>query len=133
MSATDTASPAQSTLNSTLAQETATASVDSTPTNSESALKNAEPTKNIILTLINANVSKASEEFKEDVPFVLQDQKPPSTDQAAPTAKPTKSFSAENAFVSKDTLTIQLEFAQLAKIFPTDSSSTDSARFAPEA
>ena len=129
----DTASLAQSTPDSTQPQETATASVDTTPTNSESALRNAEPTKSTTLTLINASALRVSEEFKEDAQSVLPDQKLPPTDQAALTAKSMKFFSMENASANRDLHTTQQEFAQPAKIFPMDSSSMASAQSALKA
>lgn len=132
-SAMDTASLAQSTPDSTQHQETAIASAVSTPINSESALRNATPTKNTILTLINVNASRVSEEFKEDAQSVLLDQKPLPMDPAALTAKSMKFFSVENASANKDMPTTQQEFAQPVKISPTDSSLTASAQFAPKA
>ena len=132
-SVTDTVSLVQSTLNSIPTQETVIVLVDSIPTNSESVLRNAEPTNNIILTLINVNVSKDLEESKEDAQFVHQEPKQPLTDPAALTVKSTKFFSVENVYVNKDMPTTQLEFVQDVKIFPTDSSSMDSAQSAPKA
>ena len=129
----DTASLAQSTPDSTQHQETAIASAVSTPINSESALRNATPTKNTILTPINVNALRVSEEFKEDAQSVLPDQKLPPTDQAALTAKSMKFFSMENASANRDLHTTQQEFAQPAKIFPMDSSLTASAQSAPKA
>ena len=131
--ATDIVSPAQLTLNSMLTQEIVIVLVDSIPMNSESALRNAEPTNNTILILINVNVSRDLEEFKEDAQSVHQEQKLPLTDPAALTVKPTKFFSVENVYVNKDMPTTQLEFVQDVKIFPTDSSSMDSAQSALKA
>ena len=76
LSVTDIVSLAQSTPNSTKLQETAIVSVDIIPINLESALRNAEPTKNTTLILINVNALKVSEESKEDVQSALLDQKP---------------------------------------------------------
>ena len=107
---------AQLTPNSVMPLEIVIALVVSIPINSESALRNAELMKNIMLILINVNVSRVLEEFKEDVLSVLLELKLLLMDQAAQTVELMRFFLEETVFVSKVMLSIAPEFVPSARI-----------------
>ena len=107
---------AQLTPNSVMQLEIVIALVVSIPINSESVLRNAEPMKNIMLILINVNVSRVLEEFKEDVLSVLQELKLLLMDQAVQTVNLMRFFLEETVFVSKVMLSIAPEFVLSARI-----------------
>ena len=107
---------AQLTPNSVMPLEIVIALVVSIPINSESALRNVEPMNNIMLILINVNVSRVLEEFKEDVLSVLLELKLLLMDQAAQTVELMRFFLEETVFVSKVMLSIAPEFVLNAKI-----------------
>ena len=107
---------AQSTPNSVMQLEIVIALVVSILINSESVLRNAEPMKNIMLILINVNVSRVLEEFKEDVLSVLLELKLLLMDQAAQTVELMRFFLEETVFVSKVMLSIAPEFVPSARI-----------------
>lgn len=103
-----------------------------TPTNTVSALKNAEPMKSTTHPLSPAPVFRVWEESTESALSVPLELNPLLMDQPAQPADPTNNWLTEFVSANLDSPWTQLKSALPAQVSPTDSSSTVSAQLAPK-
>lgn len=104
--------------------------MDTSQINLESALKNVEPMKSMMLPLTDASASKDLEELVENVPSVQLEVLLQLMDHHATTVELMNRISMELALASKDLPAIQPEYVLHAVKFLMDSFLMDFAQFA---